>query len=179
MPSALNLPGMRIRYAPARGVQEVELRDIHGGSALAKWIAGEERDVSGTVSFVQLGGVIADLNAAQAVFRHGPDFVDAATGKNPLFTCMACGDPALEQYLVIWTPDGPEKVSFQTDAGEPLCMADFLAANPDYIVPFRFRGVGNDVLAKAQSIITQRSQAPAPAAPVRGTTAADESHEQE
>lgn len=148
---------MRIRFAPARGTPEIELRDIAGGSPFAKWTVGEEREVSGTVKYRKLG-VLVDMDAAEAIFRHGPDFVDAATGTNPFYTCKRCGAVTLDQFIILWRNFGPEKVSFVDDAGNPLCVSDYLADHPEHIVEFRFRGISADVLSRAQSIITQRSQ---------------------
>ena len=74
---------MKIRFEPLTGQDHVEMPDLSTSFA-----AGEERE-------------LPDAKAELALSN--PNFVDAATGKNPNFTCEHCEQPHLETVM---TPDG-------------------------------------------------------------------------
>ena len=74
---------MKIRFEPITGQDHVEMPDLSTSFA-----AGEERE-------------LPDAKAELALSN--PNFVDAATGKNPNFTCEHCEQPHLETVM---TPDG-------------------------------------------------------------------------
>lgn len=152
---------MRIRYQPRYGTPEVELRDIKGGP-WASWRVGDEREVpAGATCFFQSGDQPGTaVLVADAVFAHGPHFVDAATGLNPLYTC-ACGSDALEESFTNFAT--LEQVQLRDGGGKRQCMPCFLADHPQWIPQIRKRGTPKAVLAQAQAIIAKRSAAAAPA----------------
>ncbi len=144
---------MRIRFQPQRGTPEVELRDIKGGHPLAKWSNGEEVEIApGTlVPFQPDGNPVRSVDAAEAIFRHGPAFVDATTGKNPLYVCADCGADALEEGFT-----DTHRMQFQyftKDNGRRLCSGCWLAAHPAYVVEFRKHGFPSQVIARGERAI--------------------------
>jgi hypothetical protein len=159
---------MKIRYQPRRGNPRVELRDIKGGHELASWTIGQERDIApgSTVSFQNNGSKpVEQLDAAEAVFRHGPDFVDAATGKNPLYTC-ACGADALDDGIVDTRRAELPFIAFRDASGRRQCVPDFMADHPEVIPYLRQRDFPESQIDQAQAIIAKRAQprqAPSPA----------------
>lgn len=146
---------MRIRFAPRRGTVETELRDILGGSPFAKWYVGDEREIPAgvKVAFAGTDGPPYPLDLATAIFRHGPDFIDAATGKNPLYTCALCGEPALEEHAFDYDHD--ETIPFVDDAGKRLDVGCFLGLHPERLPYFKytlkFARERKDVIAKAEA----------------------------
>jgi hypothetical protein len=155
---------MRIRYQPRRGTVEIELRDILGGNPLAKWYVGDEREIPAGTTVVWGDGSApaSQMDAPTAIFRHGPDFVDAATGKNPLYSCADCGAEALEEHAFDYFND--TTIPFVNDAGKRLCSACWLGAHPERIPSFRdFYQYPKDVIARAQAIAAKAE--PVSAAP--------------
>jgi hypothetical protein len=158
---------MRIRYQPKRGAVEVELRDIVGGSPLAKWYTGDERDIPPGTKVVWSDGASPafQLDAAVAIFRHGPDFVDASTGKNPLYSCANCGAEALAEHAFDYERD--QTIPFVNADGKRLCPSCWLGAHPDRIPYFRdtlrYGKDAPDVIKRAQAIAAKA--APVQAAP--------------
>lgn len=144
---------MKIRYQPLHGEREVELRDIIGGNPLAKWYTGDEREIAQgeTVLFKELGGNTVTLDAAEAIFRHGPAFVDAKTGTNPRYACTACGAMSLDDYYVVWVKQEAVPVRFETEDGKRLCIADFAKRYPEHIPAMQARGLMPVVTASAQT----------------------------
>src|SRR6185312_8330516 len=113
------------------------------------------------------------MDAATAVFRHGPDFVDVATGKNPLFTCAVCGIETLEDTISLALPRRIETPPFVDDNGNRLCFADWLANHPQYMVAVGSKGAEyRAITEKAQAIIAQRTAVKS--APVRSTPPTEE-----
>jgi hypothetical protein len=157
---------MKIRYQPRRGTVEIELRDIIGGNPLAKWHVGDEREIPAGAKVIWGDGNAPahPIDAAEAIFRHGPDFVDAATGKNPLYTCADCGAEALEEHAFDYDHD--RTIPFVNDAGKRLCAACWLGAHPELIPNFEFhRSWGKerpDDIKRAKAIATKRAASPAP-----------------
>lgn len=155
---------MKIRFQPRTGMREIELRDIKGGSPLSRWYRGDEREISEGSKVVWSDGAspASELDAATAIFRHGPDFIDVATGKNPLYTCADCGAEALEEHAFDYLHD--ETLPFVDEHGKRLCVACWLGRNPSWIVNFRQRGYSDDVIVHAQAVAAKRSTM-APSAP--------------
>jgi hypothetical protein len=156
---------MRIRFAPRRGSVELELRDILGGSPFAKWYRGDERDIpaGAKVPFAGTNGPPVPMDLATAIFHHGPDFVDAATGKNPLYVCATCGADALAEHAFDY--DKYERIPFVDDAGNRVCIPCFLSTHPERLPYFKYTlkyaRDAKDVIAKAEAIIAKKA---APAA---------------
>jgi hypothetical protein len=157
---------MRIRFQPRRGTPVMELRDIIGGNKLARWQAGDERDIpAGAMVLWQPGSEApSQVDAVTAIFRHGPDFVDAATGKNPLFVCAICGEDALEEHAFDYAGDKP--IPFVDDAGKRLDAGCFLGTHPDLIPYFKhhleYGRKRKDVITKAEKIAAGYASAGAP-----------------
>jgi len=100
-------------------------------------------------------------DAVDYILHAAQDFVDAATGKNPYFTCAVCGQPATDSaFTFIHTM---EVVPYETQDGKPLCVSDFLAANPKYIEQHRRLNLLE--VRKAEQIINARPAAAAPSRP--------------
>lgn len=165
---------MKIRFAPRRGTPTMVLRDLKGNTTFGRWNAGDEHEVPADAQVPWQDGdaPAKPIDAITAIFRHGPDFVDAATGKNPLYSCADCGAEALEEQGYNYQKDAV--IPLVNDKGRRLCMACFLGHNPGYIVEFRRQGVGADVIARAQQIAdkTAASQ-PAQKSPEPETAAAE------
>ena len=153
---------MRIRFQPRRGTPVIELRDILGGVGLARWQAGDEREIApGSTVLFQAGmEAPAQLDAATSIFRHGPDFVDAATGKNPLFACADCAADALAEHAYDYARD--KTIPLVNAAGARLCVTCFLGRNPSYIVEFLRQGVSKSVIAAAQKLAADQTASFAP-----------------
>lgn len=151
---------MKIRYQPRFGTAEVELRDIKGGP-FAAWRSGDEREIpAGATCAFQSGAQAAtQVPVADAVFAHGPDFVDAATGKNPLYAC-ACGEDALEESFTNFAT--LEQNALRDAQGKRQCLPCYLADHPQWIPALKARGTPKAVLEQAHARIEKR-RAPAPA----------------
>jgi hypothetical protein len=147
---------MRIRFEPRSDMREIELRDIAGGSPLSRWYRGDEREIAPGSTVVWMDGAspATALDAATAVFRHGPDFVDATTGKNPLFICADCSADALEEHAFDYMHD--EAIPFVDEQGRRLCVTCWLGRHPEQIVSFRQRGYSDDVVVGAQALAAKR-----------------------
>lgn len=149
---------MNIRFQPRQGAQEVEARDI-AYPGYARWVAGDEREIpDAQVSFREIGGVQVMIPLSEAIFRHGADFVDAASGKNPLFSCAECGEDALAESVA--HPFHDDVIRFVRD-GKRVCIPCYLAEDPQKIVGLRGRVPEADI-ARAQDIIASRSAKVAP-----------------
>jgi hypothetical protein len=126
---------LNIKYEPRFGIQDVEIRDIGGGSPYAGWHAGDVREVpdDATVLFRQASGRQSKMSAIDAIFSAGPDWVDEATGVNPLFSCSACGAVTMDEAFV--DPRTGTPLAYRTDPADlespRLCVPDFLALHPD------------------------------------------------
>lgn len=144
---------MQIRFTPRRGTLEMEISGIIGGGPLAKWFAGEVREVPDDqiVAFSGHDGVTRQVKAVDVIFSCGPDFTDAKTGRNPLFACVDCGAvPEAESFLNRFSG---QMVAYnvESDPAKPrLCTACYLARYPEYIVTHRGDGCPEEILAQAQ-----------------------------
>ncbi|HEX3456652.1 MAG TPA: hypothetical protein VHR97_01740 [Candidatus Baltobacteraceae bacterium] len=157
---------MKIRFQPRRGTPTVTLRDLKGNTRFGRWDAGEEKEIPADAKVVWQDGNSPPkpIDVITAIFRHGPDFVDAATGKNPLYSCADCGAEALEEQGFNYQKD--EAIPLVNDKAQRLCVACFLGHHPEYIVEFRRVGTPADVIARAQKLAADHAApAEAPAAP--------------
>ena len=102
--------------------------------------------------------------------RFQPRRGNAATGKNPLFSCADCGIEALGEHHYDYFKDKP--IPLVNAAGARLCVACFLGHNPEFIVEFRRQGVAADIIAKAQKLAAGSATADAPAKGDDSTAAA-------
>jgi hypothetical protein len=146
---------VRIKYQSRFGIATKELRDITGGHEYASWNNGDERDIpeDATLMAREPTGKIVRKNAIQALLEFGPDFVDVATGKNPLYVCSRCGDDVFEMHFIdratmknMWlTEDG-------TENSKRLCLADWLSDHLDYITQANKYGWPPETIAKAQEV---------------------------
>lgn len=146
---------LRIKYQSRFGIATKELRDITGGHEFASWNNGDEREIAedATLMAREPTGKIVRKNAVRTLLEFGPDFVDADTGKNPLYVCSRSGEDALEMHFtdratmqVVWlTDDG-------TETGKRLCLAEWLADHPEYIEQRNKYDWPLETVAKAQEI---------------------------
>jgi hypothetical protein len=158
---------MKVRYQPLHGAQDIEIRDILGGNALAVWHAGDARDVPDDlkVLFRQAGGAQAPVRAIDALLSVGPDFIDDATGVNPLFVCSVCGDLSLDElYVDRRTLESVHYRADRNDASSPrLCVPCFIAANADTEAAHAKNNIDPAIIAKAHERRAQLGTTPAPA----------------
>lgn len=156
---------MRIKYQSRLGVATKELRDITGGHEYASWNNGDEREIGEdeTLRAREPAGNIVRKNAIRTLFEFGPDFIDAATGKNPLYICSRCGEDALEMHFTdratmdpIWiTDDG-------TENGKKLCLADWLSDHPEYIDQSNKYGWPAETVQEAKTLRASRTNGDGP-----------------
>jgi hypothetical protein len=146
---------MQIRYQPRGGIQDVEIRDITGGSPYAGWHAGDVREVpdDAKVIFRQASGKRGAVRAIDAIFSAGPDWIDDATGVNPLFACATCGAVTMDEAFLdprIGTP-----TPYRTDPADltspRLCVPDFLAAHPELEAAHVRAGIDPAIIEDAHS----------------------------
>jgi hypothetical protein len=143
---------MKIRYQPLRNTPEIEIRDLRGHKH-GTWRAGEEQDI-GTdekTSFTEPDGTVVVKSLIDALFSCGPEFVDDATGKNPLFVCSSCGEHVDSDFIIdratlepIYLREDPKD-----EFSPKLCMADFLATHPEHGPRFKTAGLPSSVFAEA------------------------------
>jgi hypothetical protein len=150
---------MRVRYqGPAL---EVEIRDLRGHRH-GVWRAGEEQEIGPDekTQFRQSDGTIVVRSLLDSLFSCGPDFVDAASGTNPLHTCNACKQPAMDEFFV--DPGTLEPIYLREDphdeASPKLCLTDFLALHPEYERLQIAAGVPVEIVTEAR----KRRKTPAP-----------------
>lgn len=155
---------MQIAFTPRRGTPEMDISGIQGGSALARWRAGEVRQIGDdqNVAFQGPDGVVRMARAIDVVFSCGPDFVDAKTGKNPQFTCADCAEHALDDSHLDRLRGVMVPYRVDCDASKPrLCVACYLGRYPQHIVAHRTAGLSEEVIAQAQER-ARKAQTPKP-----------------
>ena len=146
---------MRIRFQPRFGTQDIEIRDVP--AEFVRWHAGDENDVTDEV--------------AQTIFSCGGDFVDASSGKNPLFSCAVCGETC-DQTQVL-DPSSLVAYDLVDASGHVLCPTDYLVAHPELEGVFRHVGFDKAIFPAAQArrdAATARKTTPAPAPSAPDTT---------
>lgn len=144
---------MQIRFQPRRGTAEMDISGIVGGHPLARWSAGDVREIGDDeqVMFTGHDGVTQPARAIDVVLSAGPDFVDARTGKNPLHSCHDCGVEALDDAHLDRFKGEMVPYRVDSDPNKPrLCVACYLARHPHYIVSHRANGVPEELLQQAQ-----------------------------
>lgn len=156
---------MQIAYRPRTAGRQVEINGVTGGHEYATWTEGDTREVgpNETIFFRGADGVIRPTNAISALFNCGMDFVDVATGKNPLFTC-ACGEPTTADWFT--NPMTGEIVFYQDAKGNRQCVGGFLVAHPEWVAHHKSRaqpGADFDAAIAAHAA----GLTPPPAAPKR------------
>lgn len=153
---------MRIRFQSRHGMREVEIRDITGGHEYALWRNGDEKDVpdDATISVREQNGKIVRKSAINSLFECGQDFVDVATGKNPLFSCKRCGAEALDMHF--YNRMTLELMPLTDENDYRLCLADWLAEHPEYVPHHRKMGIDEAIIEKAASIREERAAKAAP-----------------
>jgi len=132
---------MKIQYL---GGGPVISRDIVG-EEYALWQPGEIKSITpGQKLRVRLrefgseGEPIVhfeEQDAANVIFASGPSWVDAESGKNPLFVCVTCGDTTTAETF---HPNA--SVAYRDTHGDRLCVRCFLRANPQYTEYHQRRG---------------------------------------
>jgi len=144
---------MRIRFQPRFGTQDIEIRDVP--AELVRWHAGDEHDVPDDV--------------AKTIFSCGGDFVDASSGKNPLFSCAACGETCDQAQVV--DPSSLTSYDLVDANGRALCPTDYLVVHPELEGVFRHVGFDKAIFPVAQ----QRRDAAARKAPTAAPPATNDS----
>jgi hypothetical protein len=148
---------MRIKFVGGREVAII--RDITD-PRFNHWRMGEVKDVPDhDIDVLDAYGLGNRRNAIDAVLNAGFDFVDEETGKNPLFTCTACGERAEGDFFIL----DHRTVSYRDHEGDALCVPCFLAQHPEHIAYHVDRGMPAGMLAQVEQ---RRAAAPAAAVPV-------------
>lgn len=156
---------MKITYVG--GMSQIILGDIKD-SRYNSFLQNESKDVPDyDIDVVDAYGLGQKMNGIKAVFNHGPHFVDAQTGKNPLWTCSKCGEEARGEFFV---PAGSDHaVDYADPDGKKLCVACYLIANPHHIAyhnSLGHYGLPNDTRVKiAAAGGKSGSWSPEPAVP--------------
>jgi hypothetical protein len=131
---------MQIKYVG--GTETVFIRDITDPRFNA-WAMNEVKEVPDyDIDVLDAYGLGNRRNAIAAVFNAGKFFVDAASGKNPLWSCAVKGCDRLADHD-FFRPDG-ELIEYVDDAGDKLCVAHFLVAHPEHLKYHVDRGLPYD-----------------------------------
>ena len=118
---------MKIKYV-GRMAQTI-LGDI-ADPRYNSWLQNEVKEVPDyDIEVVDAYGLGEQMNAIKAVFNHGLDLVDDATGKNPLFVCATCGGDAHSEFF----KPADDIIEYATADGAKLCVACYLIANPQHV----------------------------------------------
>jgi len=149
---------MQIRFIG--GQAEVEARDIldpHFGS----WKQSELKDVPDDLEIMVRppgGGAPSKQSAQDAIFNCGRNFVDDATGINPLFQCADCQGPADSDFF---RPDD-ESIEYADADGNRLCPECYLKANPKWFQYHYDRGYRPPTNAEPQATSEVAVSIPSP-----------------
>lgn len=165
---------MQIKYVG--GSEEVTIRDIRD-SRFAHWKMGEVKDVPNEeIAVLDAYGAGDQRNAVEAVLNAGFNFVDAATGKNPLFTCAGCGGRA--DHDSFRPHELRDPVAYRDDEDRPLCVPCFLARRPEHEKWHADRGLARGTLQLAadrrSALAPAASPAPIPAPVVTAAHVAED-----
>jgi hypothetical protein len=153
---------VRIRYEGRRGVSPLQLISVVGDDSL--WFIGQVREYApdAEINVRTPAGVLAH-NAIQYILHAGVEFVDADTGKNPLFTCSDCG--AVTTSLRFTDTKTMEAVPYETEDCSPLCITCFCVANPHYLEHHRKNTFDQSLVREAERRINAAEAAANAAVP--------------
>ena len=161
---------MKIRYDGRRGITPLVLSGVQGDAGT--WAIGQEMEFGADDEIqVRTPAGVFGVNAIEHLLSAGPEFVDAATGKNPLLTCSVCGAPATSTMFV--DPKTMEQVRYETADGKPACIHCFLVDHPQYVEyheKFAVDPAAAEMVRKAKVTIGERELALTAAAPAPTAT---------